>query len=383
MSAESWVSSADRALFRALAEVKLIRAVTPVNADEEVARLTRAFERGAPAQPCFRYESPALRPELLNALERVAAFLEGVSPLGNVYAERARELWLEASLIHAVGSRKLTSLARQRFLGQSENDRRDRSDADALADDWAASRGHEDDVAAGDDLVESCNANDPSSLVSVMSREVGRHRLPMQVVVQPGLASLAATAEGALLVAKGRWIRRCDVARTVLHEIEGHALPRRRAASAPIGIFGLGTARGTDDQEGRALLIEEQAGFSDALRKRELGLRHLAARAALDGASLVDVVGLLRERGAAVRAAVRIAVRVARGAAGEGGLGREVVYLPALIRVARAQRSEMGTLIENVMARGRVAANVAPALAAFLPQTPWDDGREIDVDLAS
>src|SRR5215471_3573101 len=381
MSAESWVSSADRALFRALAEVKLIRAVTPVSADEEVARLCGAFERGAPALPCFRYESPPLRPELANALERVAAFLEGLSPLGNVYAERARELLLEALLIQAVGSPKLTSLARQRFLGQSDDDRRDRADADALADDWIASSGHEDDVDE-EDLVESCNASDPGSLISVMSREVGRHRLPMQVVVQPGLASLAATAEGALLVAKGRWIRRCDVARTVLHEIEGHALPRRRAASAPIGIFGLGTARGMDDQEGRALLLEEEAGFFDALRKRELGMRHLAARAALDGASFVDVVALLRSRGAAVRTAVRIALRVARGATGEGGLGREVVYLTARVRVARAQRSELGNVIEGVMARGRVAANVAPALAAFVPQSPFDRG-EVDVDLAS
>ena len=381
MSAESWVSSADRALFRALAEVKLIRAVTPVNADEEVARLCRAFERGAPAPPCFRYESPPLQPELANALERVAAFLEGLSPLGNVYAERARELLLEALLIQAVGSPKLTSLARQRFLGQSDDDRRDRADADALADDWIASSGYEDDVDE-EDLVESCNASDPGSLISVMSREVGRHRLPMQVVVQPGLASLAATAEGALLVAKGRWIRRCDVARTVLHEIEGHALPRRRAASAPIGIFGLGTARGMDDQEGRALLLEEEAGFFDALRKRELGMRHLAARAALDGASFVDVVALLRSRGAAVRTAVRIALRVARGATGEGGLGREVVYLTARVRVARARRSELGNVIEGVMARGRVAANVAPALAAFVPQSPFDRG-EVDVDLAS
>jgi len=137
-----------------------------------------------------------------------------------------------------------------------------------------------------------------------------------------------------------------------------------------------------DDQEGRALLLEEEAGFFDALRKRELGMRHLAARAALDGASFVDVVALLRSRGAAVRTAVRIALRVARGATGEGGLGREVVYLTARVRVARARRSELGNVIEGVMARGRVAANVAPALAAFVPQSPFDRG-EVDVDLAS
>jgi hypothetical protein len=84
-----------------------------------------------------------------------------------------------------------------------------------------------------------------------------------------------------------------------------------------------------------------------------------------------------------VRTAVRIAARVARGATGDGGLGREVVYLTARVRVARAQRSELGKVIESVMSRGRVAANVAPALAAFVPQSPWDDRSEVDVDLAS
>jgi hypothetical protein len=370
MKSESWVSAADRALALASSEIKLIRAVTPENAAAEVARLERAFERGAPTLPRFRYEPPTLRPDLLVALERLAQFLEGASALGRIYAERARELWLEASLIQAVGSRKLSALSRQRFLGHTPEDAEDERTADALALAWTAPSPKRED-SEQHDLVESCDWADPRSLVSAMAREAGRLRLAMRVVVQPGLASLAATADGAILVAKGRWIRPRDVARTVLHEIEGHALPRQRASSLLIGILTLGTARGIDDQEGRALLLEEKSGFFDAQRKRELGLRHLAARAALDRADLVSVVRLLCLRGAGVRAAVRIAARVARGATGEGGLAREIVYLPALVRVGRAQRTEQASLVEDVMARGRVAAHVAPLLPVLLPEASW------------
>jgi hypothetical protein len=359
----------------ACAEVKLIRAVTPENADEEIARLEQSFERGVPALPSFRYEPIPIRAELPLALERLADFLQGVSPLGQIYADRARELWLESLLVHAVGTPRLSVLSRQRFLGQSPEDVADLHAADELAQAWT--RSTDDDARADEsELVETCNQGDPASLVSAMSREVGRLRLAMRIVVQPGLASLAATADGAILVAKGRLIRRQDVERTVLHEIEGHALPRWRAASLPIGIFTFGTARGIDDQEGRALLLEQRAGFFDGVRRKELGFRHLAARAALDGADLADVVALLRRRGACVGAAVRIAARVARGATGEGGLAREIVYLPALVRVGRAERGKLGAMIEGVMALGRVAAALAPALAALVPEA--SDGRRAD-----
>jgi hypothetical protein len=366
MKRESWVSDADRAIALACAEVKLIRAVTPENTDQEIARLEQAFERGHPTAPNFRYEPCSIRPELPLALERLAEFLDGVSPLGRIYAGRARELFLEASIIHAVGSPKLTALARVRFIGESEQEKTDLSAADQLAHDWA--RLPVEEATDDADMVESSDPNDPDSLFSAMSREAGRYRLAMRVVVQPGMASLAATADGALLIAKGRRIRRRDVERTVLHEIEGHALPRRRAMGLSVGIFSLGTACGIDDQEGRALLIEEKRGYCDQARKKELGMRHIAARAALDGADFVEVVALLRSCGAAVRGAVRIAARVARGATGEGGLGREVVYLPGRIRVSRAQQSELGTVIEAAMSKGRVSASAAPVLAALVPE---------------
>ena len=207
-----------------------------------------------------------------------------------------------------------------------------------------------------------------------MSREAGRCKLPMRVVVEPSLASLAATGDGVIFVAAERWIRVRDVERTVLHEIAGHALPRARAVSAPLGIFALGTARGTDDQEGRALLIERAAGFLDGSRRRELGLRHLGARATLDGATFVDVVELLLEHRAPLESAMRIASRVQRGGPGAGGLAREIIYIPSLLRVERLLFEPHGTgsstRIDDAMAGGRIAARCRTLLGSR------DRGRE-------
>jgi hypothetical protein len=196
-----------------------------------------------------------------------------------------------------------------------------------------------------------------------MARAVGQAHLPIRVLVQPGLASLAATGDGFIVVAAGRWLSRRATARTVLHEIAGHALPRARASAQALRIFALGTARGIDDQEGRALLIERAAGFLDRERRTELALRHLAAELALAGATLVDSVELLMSKQAPLATALRVATRVHRGGSGLGGLGREVVYLSALLRVERALLRDRFAVVERVMSCGRVAAAVAPMLA--------------------
>jgi hypothetical protein len=374
-----WLGSADRALGLAVDQIKLIRAVTPRNAAPEIALLERDFRRGARRLPRWEYDPLPVSGELCLALDRLAQFLEGLSPLGQLYAARARELCLEASIIHAVGTPKLRALARQRFVGVSQEDREDRDQADELASAWTDSPANEDAWQAhmaarpDGDLVRSCDDNNPASLFSAMSREAGRFKLPVRVLVQPGLASLAATADGAILVTADKWLGCRDVERTVLHEIAGHALPRAKASMQPFGIFLLGTARGVDDQEGRALLIEEAAGFLDHSRRRELGLRHLAAGATLDGANAVDIIELLLARGASIETAVRIMARVQRGGSGFGGLAREIVYLPAFVRVGRAMRGQLRAPTETMMSGGRVAANVAPLLSTLICDQKRDD----------
>jgi hypothetical protein len=380
MTYPSWVKMADRALTTAADQIKLIRAVTPTNADGELALLEQTFRAGERRLPQWRYDPPPIAPELPRALDTLAAFLEKDPPLGPLYAARARELSLEAELVEATGSSRVTSVARQRFLGSSSEEHRDAQDADELALAWTSGvaqsgsrvpSGHR----SAHPLVRSCDPRDPRSLFCRLSNEVGRHKLPIRVYVRAGMASLAATGDGVILVAAAKLLAPRDVERTVLHEIEGHALPRVRASRAPVGLLAIGTARGIDDQEGRAIAIEEKAGFLDNARRYELGCRHLAARATLEGADFIEVVSLLQARGASIETALRIAARVQRGSNGAGGLGREVVYLPARCKLRRLTASPEGLKIEGVMRGGRIAADVALALAALLDELSEKSGR--------
>jgi hypothetical protein len=375
MSSPKWLPAADHALSLAADRIRVIRAVTARNARAEIAALEEAFRRGTPRLPRWEYDSEPVPAELCAALEGLAEFLEGVSPLGRIYAGRAREMCVEAAIVDAVGTPQIRTPAVRRFVGTTPDDLDDLRKADELARAWTDPADIERSIEGEDELVRTCDESDTRSLVSSMSREAGRCRLPMRVVVEPALASLAATGDGVIFVAAQRWIRSRDVDRTVLHEIAGHALPRARAASAALRIFAFGTARGTDDQEGRALLIERSAGFLDATRCRELGLRHLGARAALAGASFVDLVELLLERRAPIESAVRIAARVQRGGSGSGGLGREIIYIPSLLRVERllAQKGSLARL-DDVMAAGRIAADVAPLLSVALVAEEMAEG---------
>ena len=78
------------------------------------------------------------------------------------------------------------------------------------------------------------------------------------------------------------------------------------------------------------------------------------------GADFVETARMLAAHGAArVPDALRIAARVHRG----GGLGREVVYLPALLRVEAALLA--GPALAAVLGAGRVSVEAAPALARW------------------
>lgn len=337
-------------------EARLIRAVTATNAVRELQRLERAWRAGEEAAPSWRYFPVTVRDELRGALERLAESIEDHPPLGPIYAARARELALELELMSEVASVRFRTLAARRFVLEGPEAEKDRARADALAAAWVKTPWE----ASEERLVKSDDASDPESLLSMLRAEIGRRQLPLRVVVQPGLLSLAAVADDFIVIAEGREIHPSDAARTVLHEIEAHALPRLRANGERLGIFALGTAGGLDDQEGRALVLERRSGHFQPSRLRELGFRHLAAVATLEGSSFVETVRMLREKSAPLSLALRIAARVQRG----GGLAREIVYLPGFVRVGRMIREDPS--VEEVMERGRVAASVAGELRGYL-----------------
>ncbi len=354
MKPPAWVVHAENTLRDASSRVRIISATTPIDLAAELAQLGALWARGEECAPRFTYSpAPDHRP-LARHLEAMASCLDSEGPLGRVYADRAQELIYEAAVCSAVGTDRMRELARKRF------GRRDHFDevADGLAKNWL-DEPFEDQTSLPEDWVRSDDPSDPRSLLVRMREEIGASKLPFRVVVARDSSALAATGDGFVQIAMGRRVTVADVERTVLHEIAGHVLPRCRANGLGIGIFALGTRFGVDDQEGRALVLERRAGVLGVLRRRELALRHLAARMLEDEADFVEAARVLLLLGAQLPDALRITARVFRG----GGLGREVVYVPAFLRVDAALAVD--PTLDDVLGAGRVSVDVADTLR------PW------------
>jgi hypothetical protein len=349
----SWLKRADEALARASKCVAILAATAPLNLSAEIERLASRWSKGQPQRSRFSY---AARPEEWSDWERalygLADGLPDDEPLGELYAARARELALEASICGAVATPRLWRLARQRFHASGP----DRREADALVDAWLAAS----DDPGPEGGLRTDDEGHPDSLFCRMRKAVAARRLPFRVEVSPHLSALAATGDGVVLIAKGRFASAEDVERTVLHEIEGHVMPRIHAAEQRLGILRFGTAGASDDQEGRALSIEDRSGLLSADRRRELALRHAACALVEARADFVETARALIAHGASIERALRIASRAHRG----GGLGREIVYLPALCRVRSHEREDPAAV--ELMSRGQVSLGSAGRLREIL-----------------
>lgn len=357
----SWLVRAERLLVEAMRTVRVLGAVIPRNAAQERARLVAAYEAGQKALPRWSYartDHALLRKALAGAAARLAA---EPHPIAQLYAERARELEIEAALASEAGTGVLGALARARFRSASPQAA---GEATILARKWIAEGREALPVAAGDTILS--DSTEPGSLLQKMREEVSRLGLPFAVVVQPSLVALSATGERHILVAAGRPITADDVARTVMHEIEAHAIPRTRAASMKLGIFQIGTARGIDDQEGFALVLEDRHGHLRPRRKRELAARHLAVEAMDAGASFHDAASaLVQEHGLDAREAVIVCERAFRGGDGTTpGLGRERIYLEAYLRVKEHLTAK--AVDEVVLTSGQVSLAAIPVLAPYV-----------------
>jgi hypothetical protein len=354
-----WLVRAERLLVEAVRSVRVLGAVVPRNAAQERARLIAAFESGGAVLPRWSYartDHGALRKALERAAQRLLA---EPHPIAQLYAARARELEIEAALASEAGTAVLGALARSRFRSQ---DSAAAGEAVILARKWIAERDDGDETA---EAVES-DSDAPDSLKNRMRAEVSRLGLPFAVVVQPSLSALAATGERHILIASGRKLTKKDVDRTVMHEIEAHAIPRTRAAQARLMLFQIGTARGIDDQEGFALVLEERGGYASARRKRELAARHLAVEAMDGGATFADAVtALIKVHGISPRDSVLVAERAYRGGDGTTpGLGRERIYLEAYLRV-KGHLAKRPT-DEGILTSGQVSLEAVTALSPFV-----------------
>jgi hypothetical protein len=383
----AWVAPLDMLLREAIRRVPLLSFATPTNFDAQVARLEEAARRGDLLEPDFTYRRiPDGVPDLAAAIGVAVSGLPD-DPLGRIYARRALQVCGDLHWARDLEGGTTSGAGAQRYPRRDVFDEQ----ADALALDWlddavtaAGVRAPRDedpgsgpyrtrertpmtyerfeelfDQEHGGTIVSDDEA-DPRSLVSRMRAEIGARRLPARVIVVSGIAPLAAAGDGVVQVAAGRRVSAEDVERTVAHEIEGHLLPAFAARTKAVGIFALGTTHGSDDQEGRAIWIEARLGHLSGLRKRTLALRHLAARGAHAGVEFVPLVESLRERGAFPRESIRLAARALRG----GGLGREAVYMPGLLRVEAALARD--PTIDDVLASGRVGVDDADALRPWI-----------------
>jgi hypothetical protein len=151
------------------------------------------------------------------------------------------------------------------------------------------------------------------------------------------MAALAATGDGFVAVAEGRAIGEEALARTVVHEVEGHVLPRIAAVRGRHPLAGIGSAAGMLAQEGWALVCEERAGFLKEARQHELGWRTLACARMAAGDDFVRVRLALEEEACFdAEAALALAERVFRGSDGTApGHGREFAYVDYYVRIRR------------------------------------------------
>lgn len=339
----------DRLFSQAEARIDLLRRCQPENGPAALERWLQAFGRGQDSGFAWRHTRPPRLEPLRRALEQVQSRLLGHGPLAELYIERAEELRLEAELAESVGTPRFFALARRRYpVGAAPESRAARH----LAEGWAR-------LAAAPEpgpRYLSDDRREPESLVNLLTRQLEQHRLPVRVEVESALGSRAATGDGVIFVRAGELLHAREARRIAEHEILGHALPRVLARVQHVGLCRVGSADASDDEEGRALYIEQQLDLLDTERRIELGRRHLAALAVADGAAATECVRLLIACGATPVAASATYARVARG----GGLCRELVYLPAWLRVQNALT--LDSELERWLSHGRLSIAAARSL---------------------
>lgn len=341
-------------------ELRLLDRAAPTNFWAEVERLASA-EVALDDAPRFRY---AAAPPNVGGCERELGEVEAVlaqefgtdeAELGSrervvarLLHERARELALECRLVGMRAPRVDGALAAKRFAVDGHLLR----EAHELAAAWLG--------------VGSCG--EPTSVAEafdsevLLAHELGRLAalagLPL-AIEERSLTTLAAVSERSLLVRTGALVTPAEALRVFVHEVTAHLLPRLRAASEGPP-YRVGTRDADADEEGRAILSEERAGVLDAARRRQLGLRHLAAEHVRRGLPFAEARAELEGRGASAREAAEVLCRALRG----GGLAREIVYLPGYLRVKSALSVE--PQLERELERGRVSIAAARELSAAL-----------------
>ena len=346
--------AAASALLEAETRLRLLDRVIPTNVERERGRLAQDLERGKPPIPAFRYARFEAADELRHGLSRLARELRARGPIGDLLAGRADELALEAALVEALGTPDFIRLAAERFATPRASEAAEL--AALLTRFEAAAPG-----AIEGERIPS-DGSDPRSLVRVLERAIASLGGSVRIELRKDLGSVAAAGDGVVFVRPGVALSVLEASRIARHELEAHVLPRLAARREHCPVYRAGARGASEDEEGRALWIEERAGLLGPERRRALALRHQLAAGVRAGETFAQTCEAAREFGLELPAAVDSAVRAHRG----GGLGREIVYLPAFLRVRAACIAE--PWLEGELARGRVSLEAARTLSALRVQ---------------
>lgn len=345
------------ALLAAERQVALLQHTRPLGLRAETERLVAEWESGSEPFPRLAYARPPELTELRRGLDALARIAGEVSEDGPWFAERARELSMDAQLVQSVGSDDFASLATLRFpsprgaLGPEVTE---------LCRHWLTLEPE----ALSVRTFRSDDEGEPRSLWSVMRQTLSASNLEATLELDAELPSVAAAGIGVLRLRPRTWLTESEARRIAAHEIRAHLAPRASGARLG-GVLHCGAANADTAEEGRAILIEAREGLLSVGRRRALALRHLACELGRGGASFVEVMRELRKTGADCGTSVETALRAFRGAGVQGGaaqsgrplgasgmgLGRELVYLPAYLHLRKAFGKRPG--LESWFARGR------------------------------
>lgn len=336
-----------RALGQAESEILLLARSYPTNWQALTATLPERWSRGDRREPGFEFRRAPdftwLRTELVDAHRRA----NQLGPFGELLARRAAELELDAELAEQIGSAQFRSSAQRRHT------RGEQGGAEPLALSWCRI----DAESESGPRVASDDWGHPMSLVNQLQAQMGNCGVSIPIRIDQGLAAVATVDRDCVWVKAREQLLPAQASRIALHEVHGHVLRRVAARKPENYLSSSGFELCDEDEEGRALWLEENAGLLDPLRKVELGRRHLAASACLQGASFVETVELLLRANAPLTQALNMALRIWRG----GGLAREVIYLRAYLRVG--SKLSHCQPVEDWMQRGRYSIEVASKLA--------------------
>ncbi len=236
----------------------LLDRVTPRDGAVELSRVIEAWKKGGKLVPSFNYgpapELSELRAELLAAADRSA----GRGPLFVLYAERARELELEARLAEAVGQPEFAALAALRFSGSARRTaiRPWRSPCS-----YAGLSVHKADEA----LHASDDASDSQSLVSQMRKRVAELGLGVRVEVRPQ-AAVAAVGEGLIAIRPRVWLHgEAGSKDRRPRDARSRAAAQAREERKLPGCSPVGSAKSAETEEGERSSSRSERGCSTTI----------------------------------------------------------------------------------------------------------------------